>query len=128
MKTKIIPIEFVIGTVAKFVEKQLPNTVYIQNQNKETGQITLIEVTVNINQVVSCEPTNIFNSFLRMKQIGLLVVVLLIIFLVEKIYYHNTQLFGTVNVLPGIGVVSSSSTSSSSLSKKKKIKQKLNKN
>jgi hypothetical protein len=57
---------------------------------------------------------------LRMKQLLMFIVAICIIIFVEQLYYYNVSLYGAINFIPGIGVISSSSSSTKDKDKKKK--------
>ena len=126
--------KFVLKNVATFIERQLPNTLLkntievspknLQNNNvyrtkrtekKEETQNTttklhIVELYIDSDHEFLSPDKNasLFFSFfssVRFQQITLVIFAIAIIFLVEKIYAYNSKLFGTINVLPGIGVV-----------------------
>ena len=59
-------------------------------------------------------------SALRMKQFIMFILAICIIIFVEQLYHYNVSLYGAINFIPGIGVVSSSSNSSNKDKKKQK--------
>ena len=57
---------------------------------------------------------------LRIKQLLMFIAAICIIIFVEQLYHYNVSLYGAINFIPGIGVVSSSSNSSNKDKKKQK--------
>jgi hypothetical protein len=59
---------------------------------------------------------NTFRAFqknmisIRMKQLLMFISAICIIIFVEQLYHYNVSLYGAINFIPGIGVISSSST------------------
>jgi len=100
-----------------------------QKQKQTQKQIQLVEVYMDTNQVISSIANTLWNEssssssssysfFVPFQQLGLFVLAIVIILVVEKIYAYNSQIFGSVQVLPGVGVVSS--TPAGTQKKKKK--------
>jgi hypothetical protein len=56
---------------------------------------------------------------LRMKQLLMFIAAICIIIFVEQLYHYNVSLYGAINFIPGIGVVSSSSKQDKDKKKKK---------
>lgn len=59
-------------------------------------------------------------STLRMKQFLMFIAAICIIIFVEQLYHYNVSLYGAINFIPGIGIVSSSSSKQDKDKKKKK--------
>ena len=55
--------------------------------------------------------TNSLNKqkHIRFIQLIMLIIIFIVIFLVEKLYHYNVSIYGAVNFIPGLGVVSNSS-------------------
>jgi len=58
------------------------------------------------------------------KQVILFILILIIIFIVEKLYHYNTSIYGAINYIPGFGVVQQTITITPTKKKDKKNKTK----
>ena len=96
---QVVPLSYTRKTCATAINNAFLNVLYSYPIIKME-----YKTEFSIINIVRAE-NSVFHT--RAKQFILLVVVFIIIFLVEKLYHYNVNIFGTINVLPGIGVVSS---------------------
>jgi hypothetical protein len=85
------------------INNTFENCLYISNY-------PIIELFKKNNSFQIWQNTNYLNKQLNIHfiKIILFITVIIIIFIVEKLYHYNVSLYGAINFIPGIGIVSSS--------------------
>ena len=78
------------------------------NSLNSSDKYEIIEIFFQHNGKIQSWQKN--KSFVQMKQLFMVVLVIFIILFVEQLYHYNVSLYGAVSFIPGIGVVSNTPT------------------